>query len=190
MEFDNPVIKRSSENRKGARMESEIRHQKSDIRNRRAEIRLAFAIIVAALVWFGASPVAAQGPNIDDEVNRIAKGLYCPVCPNTPLDVCNTQACVQWRALIKEKLQKGESEQQIRAYFVQQYGDVVLGAPPAQGFNWLAYILPALGILLGGAAAWLTVRQWVIRRDAAAPAAPPEISKEYAERIEKELKEY
>ncbi len=43
-----------------------------------------------------------------DEVNRIAKGLYCPVCPNTPLDVCETRACEDWRALIRDKLAAGE----------------------------------------------------------------------------------
>ena len=114
------------------------------------------------------------------------------MCPNTPLDVCATQACVQWRALIKEKLQQGQSEQQIRDYFVAQYGQQVLGAPPAQGFNWLAYILPVIGIILGATIAWFTVRQWLIRRTGSATATPetPTIPKEYADRIEKELKEY
>lgn len=158
---------------------------------RRKVLLFGFAIGIAILAAWSAAPARAQGPNIDDEVNRIAKTLYCPVCPNTPLDVCATQACVQWRALIKEKLQQGQTEQQIRDYFVQQYGEVVLGAPPAQGFNWLAYILPAIGILLGAAIAWLTVRQWITRRGegAAAPDDAPAISKEYADRIEKDLKE-
>ncbi len=156
--------------------------------------RIVLGLIVTAIfavAWFNAPTAKAQGPSVDDEVNRIAKTLYCPVCPNTPLDVCNTQACVQWRALIKDKLQKGESEQQIRDYFVQQYGDVVLGAPPAQGFNWLAYVLPIAGILLGALVARFTVRQWIGQRNMNAPAPPPspEISKEYADRIEKDLKE-
>ena len=159
------------------------------MRPRFAWLALCVVIVIGAL--FAAVPAHAQGPNLDDETNRIAKTLYCPVCPNTPLDVCSTQACAQWRALIKDKLQQGQSEQQIRDYFVAQYGEVVLGAPPAQGFNWLAYILPALGILLGAAMAWITVRQWIVRRglNDPAPVETPEISKEYADRIEKDLKE-
>ena len=158
---------------------------------RRVSLLIVFGIVLAVLAWFTVAPARAQGPNLDDETNRIAKTLYCPVCPNTPLDVCSTQACAQWRALIKEKLQQGETEQQIRAYFVQQYGDVVLGAPPAQGFNWLAYILPVIGIILGAAIAWFTVRQWIVRRGEGAAAAPetPAVPKEYADRIEKDLKE-
>ncbi len=155
-------------------------------------ILMAMLLALGALAFFTADPARAQGPTLDDEVNRIAKNLYCPVCPNTPLDVCSTQACVQWRALIKEKLQQGQTEQQIRDYFVQQYGQQVLGAPPPQGFNWLAYILPAIGIILGAGIAWFTVRQWLVRRGdgATAPVETPAIPKEYAERIEKDLKEY
>jgi cytochrome c-type biogenesis protein CcmH len=85
----------------------------------------------------------------DDEVNVIAKELYCPVCENIPLDVCPTQACAQWRALIKEKLVDGWTREQIKQYFVDQYGDRVLAQPPARGLNWLVYILPPL-FFVGG----------------------------------------
>lgn len=152
---------------------------------------IAILLALGALAWFTAAPARAQTPTLDDEVNRIAKNLYCPVCPNTPLDVCSTQACVQWRALIKEKLQQGQTEAQIRDYFVAQYGQQVLGAPPPQGFNWLAYILPAIGIILGAVIAWFSIRQWLVRRadSATAAAEAPAIPKEYADRIEKDLKE-
>jgi len=151
----------------------------------------AAVFVLIALAGLTALPVGAQAPNLDDEVNRIAKTLYCPVCPNTPLDVCNTQACIDWRKQIKEMLQQGKSEQQIRDYFVAQFGERVLGAPPAEGFNWIAYILPALGIVLGGVVAWFTVRQWLVRRqDATVAPEAAAIPKEYADRIEKELKEY
>ncbi len=60
------------------------------------------------------------------------------------LDNCELQACIQMREVIAQKLMAGESKQQIKAYFVQQYGDVVLGAPEAQGFNSLVWLLPAL----------------------------------------------
>ncbi len=148
-----------------------------------------FVLAIAALAWLAAAPASAQGPNLDDQVNRIAKTLYCPVCPNTPLDVCSTDACVQWRALIKQKLQQGQTEQEIRDYFVRQYGDVVLGAPPAQGWTWLAYILPAIGIVLGLVIAWATIRQWLARRSGGLlQNEPAKIPDEYADRIEQDLK--
>src|SRR4030042_6059298 len=56
----------------------------------------------------------------DDEVNAIAKQMYCPVCENTPLDVCPTQACAEWRGLIREKLTIGGREGQIKKHFLEQ----------------------------------------------------------------------
>ncbi len=153
------------------------------IHNFRLKSIAVVALIILSIALF-ATVTYAQGPSIDDEVNRIGKGLYCPVCPNTPLDQCNTQACVQWRAQIKEMLQSGKTEEQIRDYFVSQYGDRVLGAPPAEGFNWLAYILPAIGVFVGGIIVWFGLRN----RVRASPEQTP-ISSEYADRIERELKE-
>lgn len=105
-------------------------------------------ILFLAVVWTGAA--FAQGPTpSDDDVNRIAKQLFCPVCENTPLDVCPTQACAQWRALIRQKLADGWTEAQIKQYFVEQYGARVLSEPPLSGLNWLAYIVPLVLFVVG-----------------------------------------
>ena len=94
----------------------------------------------------------------DDDVNAVAKELYCPVCENIPLDVCETKACEQWRELIREKLADGWSEEQIKDYFVLQYGDRVLSEPPRRGFNWLVYILPVLFFMGGVVILVITLR--------------------------------
>ena len=116
----------------------------------------SLGIALLASVWFAlllAETVFAQQgdgqPVSDDEVNAVAKQLYCPVCENIPLDVCPTQACAEWRELIRLKLSEGWTENQIKSYFAEQYGDRVLAAPPAHGINWLVYILPPLVIAAG-----------------------------------------
>jgi cytochrome c-type biogenesis protein CcmH len=155
------------------------------------KLQFVIALILGlGLLGVFALPALAQGPNTnsDDHVNRIAKELYCPVCPNTPLDVCSTQACTQWRGQIKEMLIAGKSEAQVRDYFVSQYGDRVLGAPPAEGFNWLAYILPVIGVIFGGSLAWFAIRGRLARGASESPEAMP-VASEYADRIEQELKE-
>lgn len=165
-----------------------LKMTKTDVRITNYQLLIFSTLVAMASLIFLTLPAHAQGPNLDDETNRLAKSLYCPVCPNTPLDVCNTQACVQWRAQIKEMLVSGKSEEQIRDYFISQYGDRVLGAPPAEGFNWLAYILPVVGVVLGGTIAWFALRNRLTRGGASSPEAMP-ISSEYASRIEEELKE-
>lgn len=140
------------------------------------------------------SPAFAQGTDpgspTDDEVNAIAKQLYCPVCENIPLDVCPTQACAQWRDLIRQKLSDGWSEQQIKDYFVEQYGERVLGAPPARGFNWLVYLVPPLAIITG---IYILYRAFLSMRakpvaQVSTPATPDTPVDDYIERMEEELR--
>lgn len=92
---------------------------------------------------------AQESTPSDDDVNRIASELYCPVCENVPLDECPTEACDQWRDLIRQRLAEGWTDREIKDYFVEQYGDRVLGEPPARGLNWLLYILPPVVIVMG-----------------------------------------
>lgn len=118
--------------------------------------RIGFVLLLSTLfviAWvFGAGAQDAPptpGPISDDQVNAIAKNMYCPVCENTPLDVCPTQACAEWRELIRDKLSEGWDEAQIRTYFVERFGDRVLATPPARGLNWLVYVIPPIAFLGG-----------------------------------------
>ncbi|MDX1415679.1 MAG: cytochrome c-type biogenesis protein CcmH [Candidatus Promineifilaceae bacterium] len=96
-------------------------------------------------------PVFAQDNGVtDDEVNEVAKDIYCPVCESTPLDVCGTQACADWRELIRTKLNEGQSRQEIFEYFARQYGDGVLADPPQRGISLIIlWILPVVLLLVG-----------------------------------------
>jgi len=110
------------------------------------KLPLATFIVLAFTLTFTII-TSAQGPTpTDDEVNRIAKQLYCPVCESTPLDVCPTEACRQWRDLIRTMLVEGKNEEEIKQYFVEQYGARVLAEPPNR---LVAYLVPAIAILLG-----------------------------------------
>lgn len=155
----------------------------------KARSTIALVALISLALW--ATPATAQETTpSDDEVNAIAKGLYCPVCENVPLDVCPTQACEQWRATIREKLALGWSEDQIKEYFVAQYGDRVLAAPPARGFNWLIYVLPPIVIVASAVLLGLTLRRWQ-RPGGAPPAVEATGSAEadpYAQRLEDELR--
>jgi cytochrome c-type biogenesis protein CcmH len=145
--------------------------------------------VLASLLTVGI--VAAQGGKVtDDQVNAVAKRLNCPVCENVPLDVCETQACVQWRDLIRQKLAAGEKPEQIINYFQATYGDRVLQEPPRQGFTGLIWILPFVGLVVG-----VVILVIILRRMTAQPApvqletALSESSDEYRERLERELEE-
>lgn len=158
----------------------------------KTNLRFTFFVLLLVLAGLLAAPVSAQGgqPPTDDDVNAVAKELYCPVCENTPLDVCATQACAQWRDLIRLKLSQGETESQIKQYFVDNYGARVLNEPPREGLNWLAYLVPPV-IILVGAAFLVRALRMMKKPVAAAPAEGPRVdapADDYIARLEEEVK--
>lgn len=106
-------------------------------------LMVLLSAITAGIVW-GQVPAPS-----DDDVNRVASQLYCPICDNISLDVCPLEACQAWRDLIREQLAAGWTEREIKDYFVAQYGDRVLGAPPPRGLNWMLYLAPPIVIIVG-----------------------------------------
>ena len=169
--------------------------------SKRFLIFLFCALLVGSgLLALGTQPAAAQqGPTVpqtaptpsDDAVNLVAKQLYCPVCENIPLDVCPTQACHDWRELIRQKLALGWNTQQIKDYFAAQYGDRVLNEPPTRGLNWLVYLLPPAGFLVGAVVVWRVMTS--SRRKPGATITPPPPAPKpndpYLARLEEELKQ-
>lgn len=145
-----------------------------------------FLLLTAYCSVFTASVFAQDSQPTDDQVNAVAHQLYCPVCESTPLDVCPTQACAQWRATIKEKLSAGWSEQQIKDYFVQQYGERVLAQPSTSGFTIVLWVLAPLGILTAIGIYIYLMRQ-MHKPKPAAVMAVPEPADEYAKKLEEEL---
>lgn len=132
--------------------------------------RRLLAALLALLALLLVGPLSAQDEITDDEVNEIAAEVYCPVCESTPLDVCPTQACADWRELIRTQLSQGASRQDVLDYFARQYGDGVLANPPRRGVSLIVlWIIPILGIALG--AVLLARYMRGIRTVAAEPAA-------------------
>jgi cytochrome c-type biogenesis protein CcmH len=151
---------------------------------------LAVLLIVASFTAITVVQAQEEFPS-DNDVNAIAKKLYCPVCPNTPLDVCETKACQDWRAEIKDQLADGWSEEQILNYFVVQYGERVLAEPERSGFTALVWLLPVIAVLLGLVVVSQALRSWRTARLVQTLPAPPEteVSPETLAKIEKELRE-
>lgn len=171
-------------------------------------MKRSFWIIGILLVFLSLSTgrASAQSPTpSDDQVNAIARQLFCPICENVPLDVCPTQACHDWRELIRQMLADGKSEADIKQYFVDHYGARVLSEPPAAGLNWLAYVVPPVAFCAGVVLLFLAFRTW--RRTGAVLVSTPSPSEtgpgsgnpsdsagssaaqdEYAARLEEQLR--
>lgn len=152
------------------------------------------ALIVALALCAGALMAAAQEQSTvtitDDQVNAIAKKLYCPVCENITLDTCGTAACADWRYEIRLQLEQGKGEQAIIDDFVNRFGDRVVGTPQDAALRALSLVTP--WVIIGGI---LLLLGWMLlsrqrRQSAAAPATAPAVSgsaQKYQDLIERDL---
>ncbi len=148
-------------------------------------------VVIMILIPLSTAGAQDNSPITDDEVNALAEELYCPVCENVPLDVCPTKACAQWRDLIREKMELGWSEKQIKEFFAEQYGAQVLAVPPREGFNWLIYVLPPLVVIIGIVIVARTVgkpRKTIAGAPVVEQPAVPAAQEEILDEIEKDLR--
>jgi cytochrome c-type biogenesis protein CcmH len=128
---------------------------------------------------------AAGAPPTEAEIDAVARGLRCVVCQNLSVADSPSEMARQMREVIRARLAAGESPEQVRAYFVERYGEWVLLSPPARGFGLLAWVLPlgALAVGLGGGL-WLVFR-W--SRRAAAGDQDEDVDPEALAAVRREL---
>lgn len=88
------------------------------------------------------APSAALDPVLEKRVIAIAEELRCLVCQNQTIADSHAELAVDLKNQVREMLQKGMTEQQIKSYMVERYGDFVLYRPPVKGNTWLLWVGP------------------------------------------------
>lgn len=110
---------------------------------------------------------------LEDRVRDLASELRCVVCQNLSVADSPAEMAVQMRGIVREQLRAGKTPDEIRSYFVSRYGEWVLLAPPARGFNLAVWVLPFAALLAGLYFAVRVLRRWSGRaRDE--PRDPPD----------------
>lgn len=112
--------------------------------------RLLIAV-VASVVWpAGAAP---------DRLHALATELRCPVCQNQTLADSNADLARDLKAEIARQIEQGRSDEQIRAFMVQRYGEFVLYEPPVRADTTVLWAGPFALLALGaGALGWRLLR--------------------------------
>lgn len=153
---------------------------------------ILFILMTGAVLAQSPTPTPDTSAITADQVNEVARGLWCPLCSGVRLDACELKACEQMKEMIAIKLAEGASEEEIRNYFAEQYGPQVYGQPPAEGFNWLAWILPVLGLVGGGIFVWYGIRRMIRPHPAPAPTPAQTAAQadDYSQKLEQELSRY
>lgn len=133
--------------------------------------RLTCLVLVSIVfLWAGAVLAAERDEALEERVRRLASELRCPVCQNLSVYDSPSGLATEMRDAIRDRLKKGESEEQIRAYFVSKYGEWVLLAPTRQGFNLVVWLLPFVAAGLGLVGVIWVLRRWTRRPKTEEPA--------------------
>ncbi|MGQ0571321.1 MAG: cytochrome c-type biogenesis protein [Armatimonadota bacterium] len=124
---------------------------------------LVVSATLAGVLVFGLACAASAAPTLDDQVYAIAKELMCPVCAGQTVAESSSRLAEQMRGTIRERLRAGQTREEIIAYFVSQFGEGVLAAPPARGSGLLLWLIPPLALGVGA-----IILQRFIRRNLSA----------------------
>jgi cytochrome c-type biogenesis protein CcmH len=102
------------------------------------------------------TPVAALSPDeiLDDPVleqraRDISAGLRCLVCQNQSIDDSDADLAKDLRVLVRERLVAGDSDEAVRQYLVDRYGEYVLLNPRVNSHTILLWIAAPVLLLVG-----------------------------------------
>jgi cytochrome c-type biogenesis protein CcmH len=122
----------------------------------------AMALIAICLA---ASPAPAVQPDevLDDpaleaRARSISTNLRCLVCQNQSIDDSDAPLARDLRILVRERLQAGDSDEEVVAFLVDRYGEFVLLRPRVAPHTLILWAAPVLLLAGGGAAVWLAAR--------------------------------
>ncbi len=155
----------------------------------KAWISYSICVLLLMAMLPAASSFGAQPTPVSKEEHEIEDMLIAPCCWTQPVSQHYSEVSEKIRKEVHEMIAAGKSRDEILNHFVSQYGERILAAPRAKGFNALVYILPWVALIAG---AWLLVLLLKkLRAPAAAPAPAPAplLDSRYASVIEKEMKD-
>jgi cytochrome c-type biogenesis protein CcmH len=153
---------------------------------------MRWALCIVAVLALVAAPglIAAGDTKNRAEVPTLADledEVMCPAC-NTTLDQSSSGAARQIEQFIAARIAAGDSKQQIKDRLVADYGPWILAAPPKEGFDLLAWVLPFVG-LLGGAIV-LAFLAWHWSRGREPRPSAPALSPALERRVDEELSRF
>jgi cytochrome c-type biogenesis protein CcmH len=96
----------------------------------------------------------------EERMQDVASTIRCPQCRSQSAADSDASTAQAVRVEIAERIEEGQSDDQIRDYFASTYGEEILLTPPASGVGALVWIVPVVAVVLGGGGLLLAFRRW------------------------------
>jgi len=125
--------------------------------NRWAWVAMGAVVLVALVIGLA----NGSGPRTtEDRVTALSETIRCPTCRSQSVAESEAPVAREIRADIADRIEAGESDDDIRDYLVSRYGQEVLLTPPASGVAGLVWVIPVVAVVAAGAALVAVFRRW------------------------------
>jgi cytochrome c-type biogenesis protein CcmH len=137
-------------------------------RNARARLgALLLGAVIACAGLLGAAPAARAidtqpafaDPALQHRYETLNRELRCLVCQNQPIADSNAGLAVDLRREVKEMIEAGKTDDEIRTFMTDRYGDFVLYNPPLTARTYLLWAAPVLLLAIALYAIFSIVRR-------------------------------
>src|SRR5262249_8856001 len=126
---------------------------------------LASLLLAFSALGREAAPLA-EDPKVEERLTAIAEELRCLGCQNESLIASRADLAMDLKRQVREQIKAGKSDDQIRDYMVQRYGDFVLYRPPVKSTTLLLWAGPFALMGAGLCAVLIFVRRRRTAQDA------------------------
>lgn len=115
--------------------------------------RLVIALVLAAIASNSSLAVQPEemlkDPKLEARARELSRELRCMVCQNQSIDESEAPLARDLRLLVRERLTKGDTDQQVLDFLVVRYGAFVLLKPPLESRTIILWALPPVTLLAG-----------------------------------------
>lgn len=146
----------------------------------------------ACALWLGlaagASAFPPDEPLADAALEARAKALHaelrCLVCQGQSIADSNAGLAQDMRAIVRERIAAGASDEEVAGFLVERYGDYVLLDPPVKPETYALWFGPAAVFVLGAGIVLALLRRARTAAGAAGEARPEPLSAEERRRLD------
>lgn len=119
---------------------------------------IAIGAIALGIIVVGLAGGTASAPTTDDRVSALASSIKCPFCNGESLEESSSAVAGDYRALIRERVESGDTDEEIRAEFAANFGDSYILDTSTSSWSVVLWALP-VAALIGGLVAIVGIRQ-------------------------------
>jgi cytochrome c-type biogenesis protein CcmH len=124
-----------------------------------AAITLALAVIASSSSLAVQPEEMLKDPKLEARARELSRELRCMVCQNQSIDESEAPLARDLRLLVRERLSKGDTDQQVLNFLVARYGEFVLLKPPFESRTLILWALPPVALLAGAVGLFFAVRR-------------------------------